>query len=361
MKKIKKLDVLVVYSAAIAPSATVLDTHSKKPFLVDSARANYNVSYAYFLNHCKTQGLSAGFTSSSDITGPGTCSSYWTQTPSGWTKVNHSAQSNQIFDKLSPSSTKRAAERTLLLSDNSVTPFNDPTLFQIFYDKLVTYRQFSDYAIPTSDIYSSRPRDIHISITRLRKLLREHPFPDDFSTAIVLKDRFGAGGNHVYKVSTNMPVKINQIMLENPKIKFVIQPFLHFDKGYTYKNRQAATDIRLIIQHNQLLQCYIRIAKGDDFRCNQHQGGELIYLTDLEIPPLVNKIASKLMTKINKPHSLYALDFVISNAGRVYFIEGNSNPGIDWTLTSKLSQNKGQRLIRRIISELTHRVNTNHS
>ncbi|KKU45620.1 MAG: hypothetical protein UX63_C0003G0046 [Microgenomates group bacterium GW2011_GWB1_46_7] len=67
MKNIVKLDVLVVYSASVAQSASVSDSQSIHPFLINSRRSNYNLSYAYFLDTCQKNGLTAGFTTSADI------------------------------------------------------------------------------------------------------------------------------------------------------------------------------------------------------------------------------------------------------------------------------------------------------
>ena len=357
MQKIDQLDILVVYSASIALSSSVSDQKSKHPFDINSSRANYNLSYAYVLDYCHSLGLTAGFTASCDITGPGTCSSYWTHDSTGWHKNIRPAHSTQIFDKLSPSTPIRTTERNLLLSDASIIPFNDINIYQIFFDKLLTYQQLPKYTIPTVSIYSSRPRDVKSALTRLNKLIKKHPTPNDFSSAVILKDRFGAGGNDIYKISTNIISTINTIMRKHSKLKFVLQPFLIFDQGFTYKENSATTDIRLIIQHNKLYKCYIRVAQDNNFLCNQHQGGKLTYLKNSEIPSTISSTSQKIIKILNKPHSLYALDFVISNTGHVYFIEGNSNPGIDWTIGNPTSEANGQQLIRRIIDEMADRLN----
>jgi len=111
-----------------------------------------------------------------------------------------------------------------------------------------------------------------------------------------------------------------------------------------------------LFQNNKLIQCYIRIAKPLEFRCNEHKGGRLVYITKNQIPSPVREIAKKIATKIDKPKSLYALDFVISNRGRVYFIEGNSGPGLDWDVTKKENEKMSKRLIRSIVEELLVRT-----
>jgi glutathione synthase/RimK-type ligase-like ATP-grasp enzyme len=350
------LDVLVVYSAAQAVSASVEDTHSKHPFLLSSQQSNYNLSYAYLLQACQKNGLKVGLTTSADVIGPGKCKNYWTFLAGNWNKVGNNAQSVHIFDKVSPMSATRTAEIKLLLSDSTVIPFNDVELFALFCDKLLTYKKLAEFTIPTANLGSKKIIDINKSIQRLTALVKKHPFAQDFSAQIVLKDRFGAGGNHVYKITRNYASQIRKILVNNPEVKFVIQPFLAFDKGFIFQGQQTSTDLRLIFHHNKLLQSYIRMAKPDDFRCNEHQGGELVYVNSAEIPAKVHELAKKMFTKINKPDSLFALDFIISNSGRPYFIEGNIGPGIDWDITKKFNEKMSKQLIRSIVGELTNRV-----
>lgn len=351
-----KLDVLVVYNASSAQSASVADLTSLHPFLLNSSRANYNLSYAYFLRACARSGLSAGLTSSSDIIGPGQCQNYWVSSADTWAKVNQPAQANHIFDKISPTSLLRSAERGLLLSDKSIVPFNDIELFATFFDKLLTYKQLPEYAIPTVAIRSKRLSHIESALHEISNLRHQHPYSHDFSSQIILKDRYGAGGNHIYKINRNFLVQIKALMIHHPTIQFVLQPFLLFDHGYNYQHHSTATDIRLIFHHNQLLQCYIRMAKLNDFRCNQHQGGKIIYVGQAEIPDLVHKIAQKLIRRIDKPNSLYALDFVISNSGKVYFLEGNIGPGISWDANEKTDVKMCKQLIRSIVGEFSLRI-----
>lgn len=356
MKSLVTLDVLVVYSANLAASASVSDSLSKHPFLLDSKQAHYNLSYAYFLEQCKKSGINAGLTTSRDIIGPGTCQNYWTSSLGDWFKVDRSARSLQIFDKFLPVSPVRAAERKLMLSDKLVSPFNDVGLFDIFFDKLLTYKEFPRFAIPTVNLRSSKMTDIDAALNKLRVLMQDKRYAGDFSERIVLKDRFGASGNFVYKISKDFAVRIESLMKKHSNVQFVLQPFVSFDKGFAYKNKQTSTDLRLIFHHDELLQCYIRMAKADDFRCNEHQGGQLVYVIEDDIPKRIHTIARKIVKKINKPQSLYALDFVISNKGNVYFIEGNIGPGIDWDVTKKVNVDMSKQLIRSIVAEFGTRI-----
>lgn len=350
------LDVLVVYSSGAAVSASVDDIHSKHPFLLTSKEAYYNRSYAYFLDVCKQKGLSAGLTASEDVTGPGMCKSYWVTQKKGWKKIQSFAQSNTIFDKISPVSAVRASERRLLLSNTAITPFTDPALHQTFFDKLKTYTKFSEYAVPTVAVHSNTNASIKYALKKLSTLLQSHPNAADFTSTIVVKDRFGSGGNFVYKVENNFLSTISEILNSNPTITFILQPYLSFDAGISYKNTTAATDIRMIFQYDKLIQCYFRMAKADDFRCNEHQGGQLHYVAKKEIPKAISTMAQKIVTKISLPSSLYALDFVVSNSGNVYFIEGNTGPGIDWDHKKESSEKMSKELIECIVNELALRT-----
>jgi glutathione synthase/RimK-type ligase-like ATP-grasp enzyme len=98
------------------------------------------------------------------------------------------------------------------------------------------------------------------------------------------------------------------------------------------------------------------MAKADDFRCNEHQGGSLTYIHKKDIPEKVIKLALKLAGQLNKPDSIYALDFIISNNDRVYFLEGNCGPGIDWNLDLLKNERMSKKLIRIIVKELKNRT-----
>ncbi len=346
------LDVLVVYSSDTAKSASVEDAQSKHPFLLTSKAANYNLSYAYFLQRCEKKGLMAGFTTSADIIGPGKCKSFWTFSSGKWKKMHKSAESTYIFDKVSPTSPKKAQARQLLLSSKKVRSFNNVELLDLFSDKHLTYKKLSAYSIPTTVLRSQKVLDIENAIEKLRTIIHSHPHSADFSSQIILKDRFGAGGNHVYKIDHNFVQEINAVMTKNPRIRFIIQPFLAFDKGFLYKNRRTSTDIRLIVHNNTVLQCYIRMAKKTDFRCNEHQGGQLEYVTQKDIPNSIHIVSQEIIKKLNKPVSLFAIDFVISNSGRPYFLEGNINPGLDWDINKKLNEKMSKELIRSIVDSI---------
>jgi glutathione synthase/RimK-type ligase-like ATP-grasp enzyme len=348
-------DVLIVYSGVIARSAAKQSTNIRHPFSNSSRRANYNDAYAYLLKMCKKQGLKAAFSISSDIIGAGTCDSYWLFEDEKWKRIIEHCYSRQIFDKFSPVSKKRKMQRELLFSSELVQPFNDPVLASLFFDKLKTFETLSTYAIPTVAIVNTDKFSIEKSIRKLRRITRNHTCHDDFTRDIILKDRFGAGGNNIYRISKNYTREIGLILEKNKRVTFILQPFTLFDSGYSYKGHSEATDIRLIYQNGNIIQTYIRMAKINDFRCNEHQGGSLVYVNRKDIPKKVFQISEHITKELDKNNSLFALDFIVSNNGNVYFLEGNIGPGLDWNLSLKKNERLSKKLIRGIVNELSVR------
>lgn len=356
MDNTAQLDVLVVYSSATAMSASVPNGQSRHPFALGSPEEGYNKSYAYFLRECQKTGLRAGFTASSDITGPGTTKCYWTVESSNWIKVHSGAHSLQIFDKLSSPVAERAAERELMLSQENILAFNDAEIISVFTDKLQTFQKFSHATLPTVALPSRKAKDILTALAELETLRLLPQYVDNFSDEIIVKDRFGAGGNDVNKIDNPTVSKIQKIMRKSQNVEFIIQPFLLFDTGYSYQGNLTPTDIRLVFHNNELLQCYLRTAEAGDFRCNAHQGGEVLYITESEIPANVVESAQRILKILDKPKALISLDFAISNSGTVYLVEGNSGPGLNWDENMKLDEKKVKQMIRSIVKELAIRT-----
>jgi hypothetical protein len=48
---------------------------------------------------------------------------------------------------------------------------------------------------------------------------------------------------------------------------------------------------------------------------------------------------------------LYTLDFIKSNNGNLYLVEGNSKLGIDWNHKNKINETKTKELINLIVNE----------
>lgn len=349
-------DVLVVYTDGIASSAANPLDKSTKPFSLASGRTNYNNAYAYFLETCQNLGLKAAFSTTDTIIGAGTCKSYWEYQPGNWKKVMRPCYSSQIFDKFSPINTEMTNKRKLLFSSDGVQPFNNLHLASLFFDKCKTYQEFTSYTIPTVAIESDTASDINKALGKLKALISKQAYPEDFSQNIILKDRFGAGGINIYLVTGKSIGKIQRILNDNPQVSFIIQPQVKFEQGYSYQGKTAATDIRLIFQYGTIIQTYIRMAKEGDFRCNEHQGAKLTYVTEADIPQAVIKTAEMIAAELDQYESLYALDFVVSDLGNVYFLEGNIGPGIDWNLSLEKNEYMSKALIEAIVEEFVTRV-----
>ena len=355
MDNLNVFDVLVVYSDT-ASSAGGHPSQGALPFPVAFGHANYNDAYAYFLETCQQLGLKAAFSTANDIVAAGTCQSYWIFADKRWQKSKKLCYAPQIFDKTTPNTKEKRLKRKLLFSSTLVKPFNNPHLAALFFDKYKTYQELPDFTIPTVEINDPSRAGIKQAIANLRTATRNHLFRNDFSRGIVLKDRFGSGGNNIFKVTKNYINEIYALIQQYPKLIFVLQPFLKFAKGYTYKNQKAATDIRLIYQNGKIIQTYIRLAKDNDFRCNEHQGGQLLYVSLADIPQKVQLFSQKIALKLQQNHSLFALDYIVSDRGNVYFIEGNSKPGIDWDLALETNEKMSKKLIRGIVTELASRI-----
>jgi glutathione synthase/RimK-type ligase-like ATP-grasp enzyme len=359
MTKTNIFDVLIVYSHRKANSAGNLSAEVITPFPEGKSCGAYNLVYGYFLKVCRDHKLKAAFTTSADISDAGECTSYWLFEKGRWIKVRESCYSRIIFDKFSPTSKKIKAGRKLLFSSGAVRPFNEPELYKLFFDKQKTYRKLSSYGIPTVTLKDYRKRNINLACKKLNKIILKHAHADDFSGEIVMKDRFGAGGRRVYKFKGNDTGMISARMKKNKHASYIIQPFVNFDKGYQFQNAFVAADIRLIFMGGKAVQAYIRMAKKDEFRCNEHRGGTLKYLPLKSISKKVTAYADEITKHLGNDSSLYTLDFIVSNNGNIYFLEGNTSPGLDWNLVVKENEKEAHRLIRLIVKELASRVKEN--
>ena len=338
MKIAERFDVLIVYSAYAATSALSKKIGNNSPFALSRTQRDLDNSYAYFLKACRQKRLRAAFTTSADITGPGSCRSYWLYEKSGWLKVARPGRSAVIFDKFAPVNLRQKQQRELMFSSGKVRPFNGPRLYQLFFDKHSTYDALTDAAIPTVLVSKTSIRD-------LRQLLAGHRHPADFTDGYVLKDRFGSVGNHVYQIQSGDTGQIDGILQSNPRIQFILQPLLKFDH-----------EIRLIFMGDKIVQTYIRTAPADGFCCNDHQGGSSVYINESDVPLKVLNMAGDIVGRLPLGDSLYALDFVVSSGGNPYLLEGNTGPGLNWDPAKKIDERKSQELIRIIVAELANRV-----
>ena len=356
MNKLTSFEVLIVYAEGLAISSYDKTNKSETPFDILKKNNGYNEVYGYFLETCEKMNLKAAFTTSADIIGPGFCRSFWIYKNSKWVKVNSSCYSKLIFDKFSPKRKGTKARRELLFSNKEIKPFNNPDLYNLFFDKQKTFDNLSDYAIPTVTVGENTLENMNVACQKLVDLMQIHLGINDFSSDVIMKDKFGSGGNGIYKFRINDRARMVSVAKKHPLSTYIIQPFVKFDTGFLFKDNLESADIRLIFLGGKIVQSYIRVAKTGDFRCNEHQGGLLTYLNLNEIPiDVVNK-ANEVAEILNKKCSLFTLDFIVSNSGNVYLLEGNTGPGLDWNTSLPQNEIEAKKLINLIVGELLNRV-----
>ena len=177
--------------------------------------------------------------------------SYWSFNGKSGTNTSM-CSSNLIFDKFSPRSVSGRSLRKLLFSTARVQPFNDPSLFKLFFDKQKTYDFLSNHAIPTISLLNAEISSITSACKSLVQIMDKHSGNNDFSHDIIMKDRFGAGGQHVYKFKSFETDKMADVASLNSKVKFILQPFAKFDKGFTYNNLPLQPTFDLYIWEERL-------------------------------------------------------------------------------------------------------------
>lgn len=353
--KATRFDVLIVYSSHFADSA-MLGDEVVVPFGKRSKCELYNDVYGYFMQACARKHLRVAFTSSNDIIGAGLCQGYWINTNKRWIKVKHKATSHTIFDKISPTTPTLTKQRDLLFSSQKVKPFNSPSIHAMFIDKLKTYTSLKKFAIPTIRIQGTSVHDVDCASKKLQDLIKRQSYINDFSSDVIVKDRLGSSGNLIFKFAQHHDLEIAQTLQLHKNTSFILQPFMRFDKGYLHHNTRVAADIRLIYLRGKIIQTYTRIAKKDAFLCNEHQGGTLEYLKQSQIPQIVRTQAKRIMSTLKNNMSLFALDFVVSNDGHAYFLEGNTGPGLDWNPLIQKNIDKSKEFMRMIAAELVRRA-----
>ena len=349
MRATTVFDVLVVYGDTLAASAT--SPHAPVgPFSQSVECEYYNDVYGYLLEACENVNLRAAFTTSADIVGPGTCRSYWTYSKGVWQATGRRGVAKIVFDKFAPSTARRKRAREILFSSTSIVPFNDHPLYQLFFDKYDFFTNLPSYTIPTVAVEDNIPA----ALSGLDLLIDSHPHPADFLSDFVLKDRYGSTGSHVYRIDNRDTSRIREIVHANPNISFILQPMVRFDQGG--RGTLAQADIRLIFNNTKIIQTYLRVAKEGEFRCNGHYGSTTVYLTERELPVAVRALAKHVIQELPKNDSIYALDFLLSNHGHPYLLEGNTGPGINWDANDPHDIRVTKGFIRKIVAELSRRV-----
>lgn len=347
MNKTKpEFDIMIVYDAKRACSAADGTYHELTPFAHDAEYFNCNLTYQYFIQYCKQQGLLTAFTTTDDINKDGKFTSVWIYT-NRWERRLGTVNAKVIFDKFS-----RLAPRLKKISCYLSTAKKPLPVFQnlkmqaLFDNKLETYLQFPCLTIPTVKMASLTKAGFSAAEKKLHLLCQNHPFHDDFNSVVVLKDQYGMGGSNIFKIKDNSDfAKINF----NSAANFVLQPLIQAT-GFTIAQCSGYTDLRVIICNNKIIQSYLRIAKAGEFRANAIKGGKIIYLNLNQIPAEVIKMIKKIKHLLPSKTALYTLDFIKSNNGHLYFIEGNNNPGIIWF--DKEDEKRAKQLIRLIIKNL---------
>lgn len=352
MKKTSIFDVLIVYTNGIASSASSKQIEIENPFSIAKNREHYSEAYSYFLKKCDEIGLRAAFATTKDIVGPGKCKTYWIFKDKRWQKKNEFGFAPIIFDKFSSTKKSLRTKRIMLFFDNLSIPFNNPQLSVLFNDKLKTFNKFKNFAIPTVIVTE---KNVDKALLKLKKITSNEKINFDFTEDYVLKDRFGSGGIDIFLIDKNPFEKILKIIKSMPDTSFVLQPFARFDKGYVNQKNTGFADIRIIISRGKIIQQYIRTAKEKDFRCNEHQGGKVRYISQRSVPECIIKATCELVKIIDKNNSLYALDFLITNKGKAYLVEGNINPGIYWGKDSQEDKINTKKLIRKIVADISLR------
>jgi glutathione synthase/RimK-type ligase-like ATP-grasp enzyme len=360
MRRTSRLDVLIVYIHPTAHSAGDSAYTENSPFSLDSEFSDYNAAYAYFLEECQAFGMTAGFAVSADVVGAGLCHTYWTYDEYGWQRHMENVSSHKIFDKFSPSNARDSKLWKMLFSSLRVIPFNEPRLTKILSDKLLTYTTLSTYTIPTVTIGLHDTSSLKSRISELRALVANHTSSHDFDTGIIMKDRFGSAGNLIYRITHNYAAQIATILKKHPRSKFILQPFLLFDKGFLYKNIALPTDIRLIYHNGHVIQTYLRRAGAGDFRCNSHQGGTATYIDASILPQRVLRTAEIINRTLGYSQAMFTLDFAISNTKVPYLLEGNIRPGLYWDKTSSQEERMSKILIDSIVTQIAGDIHSSH-
>jgi len=351
----------VIYTESIANSAKDKKYKEKTPFSSKKRYKIYNDSYRYFLLRCKKMGIKAAFATSKDIIGPGFFQSFWTF-DKDWVRNFSRAYSKILFDKFTPVTCAQKNKLKLLTSAKNIYMFNNKKIIDIFQNKLNTYKQFSELTIPTVEITNPSKKTIIQAKVKLDILLKKHRLKLDFINGYLIKNIIGTGGFKIHKVNFEKSAykEIMKYYRSDKKgtkiLSYILQPFISYRNGFVFGKHHGLIDLRIILLNHKIIQAYIRIAKPGKFECNEHQGGNLVYIPLKIIPKdvlsMTGKIIKKLDTKLNLKHSFYSLDFMRTNSGHLYFLEGNNNHRIDWNHRKKINGKKSKELINLIVNEL---------
>src|SRR3989339_253689 len=344
-KKVISCDVAVIYPNYLATSVQNLDAKNKKPFNKKDEHI-LNCAYQYFFSICKKKKLSVVFTTLNDINKNNLLNGAW-RYDKKWKKDFNFFQPKVIFSRCSPKNKQEKEIYKNFFYSSRKLALNDPTLTEVFEDKFKTYQIFKKYAIPTASINYLSAADILTAQSKLEKILQQHKNKQDFKYGFLIKDRFGTGGANIIKLDKR---KLNKVKQELEVKKTVLQPFIKCDKGFVFGKYTGTIDLRVILIHNKIIQSYIRIARVGEFRANAQQGGNVVHISIKDVPTNVLTAVQKISKEINIKYAYYSLDFICSNRGNWYLVEGNASTGITWY--NKRDEKKTKELIQGVVGEL---------
>ena len=353
IKPAPMFDIMIVYDAHSAYSAADFAYHESAPFAARGKYFHCNDTYQYFIRYCKQQGLSVALTTTNDIDAKGQFQSFWTYA-NHWQRHPGMATAKVIFDKFSNLTPHNCQVHKFLITALKPLPiFHNQAMRILFDNKLKTYQQFPRYAIPTVKVDSLTKASIRQAKNALCALCDHHPYRDDFNADLVLKDQFGMSGNKIFKITNDEDFST---VPADPTTHFVLQPFIKAS-GFTIAQCTGSSDLRVIICNNTIIQGYLRVAKAGEFRANALQGGKLVYLALDQIPKDVLKMVADIKQHLPSKTALYALDFIKSSHGHLYFIEGNNRPGLIWF--DKEDETRAKQLIHLVVQNLKRLILAN--
>ncbi|HLD22079.1 MAG TPA: hypothetical protein VJB65_04215 [Patescibacteria group bacterium] len=347
MTKPLKFDFIVVYSNTNTYSATNKKYTGTSPFSKKGNYASCNSAYEYLLQYSRRVGLHAAFSTVDDISGTGEFSSYWIFNKV-WKRVQHTAQTFVIFDKFSNlTNVNASAYKMLIGTHNRIVLYHNHKVRTLFDNKLTTHSKLNQYMLPTVSIKLDSKKTISKAKKALKIQINNHLHTNDFTHELILKDIFGGGGDHIYKIQTD--ARFKKIAADTADVQFLLQPFIHTSNFNTGK-MNGLTDLRVIIGNNTMLQSYIRTAKKGDFRANIKQGGSIDYVPIHKIPQQVIDMIAQIQKSTDLKDALYTLDFICSQNGNLYLIEGNASPGLTWSNIE--DEKRAKQLMRIIVKQL---------
>lgn len=318
-------DVCIVFDSKNAASADNAAYTESAPFPADGVYFRCNPSYEYFINYCREQGISAIFATSDDITAPNAVKSYWVFDGT-WQRVTEAAEVKVFFDKLTASALPQATQQ--LLTESSL--YHSREIRRIFDDKLATYETLPELSIPTVRISERSVSGIQQAQQKLQELIAAHPHTEDFGSEIIIKDQFGSSGMNIYKVdNVNDVAAIEEIRAVAKNIPYIAQPYIETASS-GFLSKTGRVDIRIILADGEFIQSFMREAKDGEYRTNAYQGGHLTYLDLDTVPKEVLAHVPYVLERLPYKGNVFALDFLQSDSGNMYLVEGNSMPGLNW-------------------------------